>query len=79
MDADSEGEEGRFYIWDYDEVTEVLGDDAEIFTAYYNITPEGNWEGKNILRILEPLEDFSNRLKSRLMKSRQFWIEELKN
>lgn len=63
MDADSEGEEGRFYISDYDEVTEVLGDDAEIFTAYYNITPEGNWEGKNILRILEPLEDFSNRLK----------------
>ncbi len=45
-DADSEGTEGRFYTWDHAEVVEVAGADL---AAWYGVTPEGNWEGRNIL------------------------------
>ena len=59
LDADSEGEEGRYYVWDYEEVKALLGDDAELLAGYYDITPGGNWEGKNILRVKVPLPDFA--------------------
>lgn len=49
LDADSEGEEGRFYVWQYDEIKAILNGDAEIFCEYFDITPNGNWEGENIL------------------------------
>ena len=49
LDADSEGEEGRFYVWSAAEIEAVLGGDAEPFKAAYNVTPAGNWEGQNIL------------------------------
>ena len=50
LDADSEGEEGRFYVWTKDEVESVLGKEAPLFIDYFNITKPGNWEGdKNIL------------------------------
>ncbi len=49
LDADSEGEEGRFYVWNYDEVKEILNDDAAVFCDFFDIQPQGNWEGKNIL------------------------------
>ncbi len=50
LDADSEGEEGKYYVWTKAEVDHALGNDAEIFAAYYNITADGNWEhGNNIL------------------------------
>ncbi len=50
LDADSEGEEGKFYVWTYEEVVKALGDKAAVFNAYYNVQPGGNWEhGKNIL------------------------------
>lgn len=50
LDADSEGEEGKFYTWTHEELTEVLKDDAEVFCSYYQVTPGGNWEhGRNIL------------------------------
>jgi uncharacterized protein YyaL (SSP411 family) len=49
LDADSEGEEGRFYVWSYEEVQELLGNDAALFCAFYDITSGGNWEGTNIL------------------------------
>ena len=66
-DADSEGKEGKFYIWTVDEVKEVLGDaDARLFCSFYDVTPAGNWDHpgdahvpagpKNILRILQPVE-----------------------
>lgn len=58
LDADSEGEEGRFYVWDKKEVIELLGKDAGLFCDYFDITENGNWEGKNILRVLIPAEDF---------------------
>ncbi|MBZ4188165.1 thioredoxin domain-containing protein [Niabella beijingensis] len=52
LDADSEGEEGKFYVWDKEETDRLLGADAALFAAYYDISETGNWEGKNILRIL---------------------------
>lgn len=52
LDADSEGVEGKFYVWTYDEIHEILGDenDAKVFCSYYNVKEDGNWEhGNNIL------------------------------
>ncbi len=52
LDADSEGEEGRFYVWDVDEVASILGDDAELVCSTYGLTPAGNFEGRNIPNLL---------------------------
>ncbi len=49
LDADSEGEEGRFYLWTEAEVDAVLGADAPRFKAVYDVTRSGNWEGASIL------------------------------
>ena len=49
QDADSEGEEGKFYVWSKSEILKILGDDAEIFCLYYDVTDGGNFEGKTIL------------------------------
>jgi hypothetical protein len=49
LDADSEGEEGKFYVWTADEIDGALGDAAEMFKRVYDVTPLGNWEGKTIL------------------------------
>ena len=50
FDADSEGEEGKFYVWTEQEVRAVLGDKADLFIDYFGIKKGGNWEdGKNIL------------------------------
>ncbi|HEX6333190.1 MAG TPA: thioredoxin domain-containing protein, partial [Flavisolibacter sp.] len=59
LDADSEGAEGKFYVWSYDEVTGILGADADIFCDYFDITPGGNWEGHNILRVKKPGKAFA--------------------
>lgn len=50
LDADSEGEEGKFYVWSYEEVVKILGNEATLFCGFFDITPQGNWEHKNILR-----------------------------
>jgi uncharacterized protein len=56
LDADSEGEEGKFYVWSYDEVLKTLGtEDGEFFAQHYDVTPAGNFEGHNILNRLKPL------------------------
>ena len=53
LDADSEGEEGKFYVWTRDEVHAALGeDDGELVAKIYGITPVGNFEGKNIPNLL---------------------------
>lgn len=49
LDADSEGEEGKFYVWQEAEVDEVLGAEAALFKAHYDVGRYGNWEGKTIL------------------------------
>jgi len=49
LDADSEGEEGKFYVWSVPEIDTALGPDAALFKDAYGVTPGGNWEGKTIL------------------------------
>ena len=48
LDADSDGEEGKFYVWGYDELKEILGNDFEAFEKYYDVTREGNFENGRI-------------------------------
>ena len=49
LDADSEGHEGKFYVWSEDELVSALGPDAPLLRAYWGATPDGNFEGRNIL------------------------------
>jgi len=49
FDADSEGHEGKFYVWTAEELDALLGDDADLVKSYYGVTPTGNFEGKSIL------------------------------
>ncbi|MBR9922556.1 MAG: thioredoxin domain-containing protein [Bacteroidetes bacterium] len=49
LDADSEGEEGAYYVWSWEELEKILGADAPLVAGYYGMRPEGNWEGKNIV------------------------------
>ncbi|HEY1871234.1 MAG TPA: thioredoxin domain-containing protein, partial [Chitinophagaceae bacterium] len=58
LDADSEGEEGKFYTWNYEEVKKLLNRNAEIFCDFFDITEQGNWEEKNILHIKKSREIF---------------------
>lgn len=55
LDADSEGEEGKFYVWTAAEIADVLGEDARLFAHVYDVTPDGNWEGHTILNRLSNL------------------------
>jgi uncharacterized protein YyaL (SSP411 family) len=52
LDADSEGEEGRYYVWSADEIQALLGANADAFAAAYDVTEAGNFEGRNILNRL---------------------------
>jgi uncharacterized protein YyaL (SSP411 family) len=56
QDADSEGEEGKFFVWTPTEVVEILGEgDGGIFNFYYDVSEEGNFEEKNILNVKNPV------------------------
>jgi uncharacterized protein YyaL (SSP411 family) len=63
LDADSEGHEGKFYVWSKQEVIDALADKtvADIFCEYYGITQGGNFEGKNILNVCTSAKDLSQR------------------
>ncbi|WP_437186292.1 thioredoxin domain-containing protein [Planctomicrobium sp. SH668] len=63
QDADTEGEEGKFFVWSAIETANILGkDDAEVFDAYYDVSASGNWEGHSILNVPRPLDDVANAL-----------------
>src|SRR4029077_9222660 len=51
LDADSEGEEGRFYVWTPGQVRDVLGEHAEPLLEFYGVTEQGNFEGANVLHL----------------------------
>ena len=60
-DADSEGIEGKFYVWDYEDVLDILGEElGDLYCAVYDITPEGNFEGASIPNLIrEPIDSFA--------------------
>ena len=63
QDADSEGHEGKFFVWTMDEIRATLGEeDARVFAAYYNVTEAGNFEGKNIPNVTRPVEEVATEL-----------------
>ncbi|HLO01067.1 MAG TPA: thioredoxin domain-containing protein, partial [Pyrinomonadaceae bacterium] len=58
QDADSEGVEGKFFVWSEKEIEELLGEqEAGLFGAYYNVTKDGNFEGENILNVTRDLDE----------------------
>ena len=61
-DADSEGEEGKFYVWKAAEIREALGDDADLFMRVYGVSEGGNWEGTNILHVARQPEEVARDL-----------------
>ncbi|HVU56312.1 MAG TPA: hypothetical protein VHD83_14705, partial [Puia sp.] len=72
LDADSEGEEGRYYVWSKEEIDAVLGEEAALFNEFYGVTAGGNWEGKNIL--VRP-RDPSPEEASKLEETRQLLLK----
>ena len=63
QDADSEGHEGKFFVWDLKEVQQTLGEkDASLFASYYNISEAGNFEGKNIPNVTRSKEEVAKSL-----------------
>lgn len=58
-DADSEGEEGKYYTWNWQEVHDLLGKDAPLFCDFYCVFPIGNFSGKNVLHMPLTLEEFA--------------------
>lgn len=58
-DADSEGEEGKFYSWSLSEVEEILGEEASLFCQFYGVGNPGNFGGRSVLFIRERLEEFA--------------------
>jgi uncharacterized protein YyaL (SSP411 family) len=83
QDADSEGVEGKFFVWSREEVTELLGEkDAALFASYYNVTKAGNFEGENILNVTRDLHEVARaekltpeELSETLSKARQKLFE----
>jgi len=59
LDADSDGEEGKFYVWKSEELNEILGKDADLLKYYWNVSKNGNWEESNILYTTKSLEEFA--------------------
>ena len=60
QDADSEGVEGKFFVWTPDELRAALGPDAELVMGYYGVTDRGNFEGANILNVPKHPEDYAD-------------------
>ena len=84
LDADSDGEEGKFYVWTKNELENVLGDKADLIIDYYNVTETVNWEdGKNILFLSASEKEIADRnkitesqLTKRVLEAKQILLEE---
>ena len=79
QDADSEGVEGKFYVWTPHEIADVLGsEDAELFCKVYDVTPQGNWEDTNILnRLMDYIRhDTQEETRLREMRDKLFAVRE---
>ena len=76
LDADSEGTEGKYYVWDESEIEQVLGAHTPLFKGAYDVTPDGNWEGKNILNRTKNKRDYSQKEEELLEKCRQKLLRE---
>jgi uncharacterized protein YyaL (SSP411 family) len=60
LDADTEGAEGKFYVWTFDEFAKIVGDDLDLAAAWFQISPSGNWEhGQNILTKPDSAAEFA--------------------
>tara|TARA_Y100000590_G_scaffold161701_1_gene185380 strand:+ start:162 stop:2108 length:1947 start_codon:yes stop_codon:yes gene_type:complete len=75
-DADSEGVEGKYYVWEDKELRKILENDYDLFAKYFDISENGNWENKNILieKTIKPNQDDLEKLKqlkNKLLKVRQ--------
>ena len=69
QDADSEGVEGKFFVWEPNDIEDIIGEEnAEIFCEYYDITPQGNFEGENILHVQTPPDIFARKLQMEVEK-----------
>lgn len=82
QDADSEGLEGKYYVWKKKEIDTILGQGASLFNEFYGVTEHGNWEEVNILWRAEPYEAFAKAkemdvvvLKQKLAQNRQQLFE----
>ena len=83
-DADSEGEEGKFYVWSKEEIINLLKEDGQLFCDYYTVSDEGNWEeGKNILfqtndveHLLEKYKLDENSLSEKIFRGKQILFKE---
>ena len=70
LDADSEGEEGRFYVWTTAQLREALGDAAESAIAHFGATDEGNFEDANVLTARGPVPERLDGIRARLLSAR---------
>jgi uncharacterized protein YyaL (SSP411 family) len=76
LDADSEGEEGKFYVWSAEEIDPLLDSDAAaLFKQVYDVRPSGNWEGKTILNRTDHPERLSEEEESKLAEARRTLFE----
>ena len=81
LDADSDGEEGKFYVWKKDEVKEIITEDYDLFSKYYNINAKGLWEHGNYI-LLRDIDDESFCKKHKitikeLHQKREQWSKQL--
>jgi uncharacterized protein YyaL (SSP411 family) len=84
QDADSDGHEGLYYTWTQNEITQILApDDSDLFCEFYAVSPQGNFEGRNVLNVSVSLEEFAeakkipvSELSSRLEKAKELLLQE---
>jgi len=86
LDAETEGEEGRYYTWSYEQIVELLENEPGWFCDYYSVLPKGNWAGRNTLYAEEPLASYAARkgvdqaeVEAYLRRSRERLLAERQN